>query len=96
MILMVLKELSEDYKKLSRNYSSINNETETSNQNHTENNNISDIKNTREIIKIRFNEAEDQINNLEDKIEINTNLEQQINKKWEGSSWTILKVTIST
>ena len=73
-VIRMLKELSE-------NYNSMKKDIETMKKNQSEmKNTTSYIKNSLEAIKSRLDEAEDWISDLEDKVEKNTQAEQQKEK----------------
>ena len=60
MVIMMLKEVTDNYKELSENYNSMKKEIETINKNQEEMNyKISEIKNTVERITSKLDEAED-------------------------------------
>ena len=88
MFIKMLKELTDNYKELSENYNSMKKEIETVNKNQEEmNNNISETKNRPQGIISRLDEAEDWICELEGKVERNTQVEQQHEKKTKKKKW---------
>ena len=92
MVIRKLTELSElkenyqkpqeNYNELTANYINMKREIETINRGQEEmKNTISELKNTVEGIKSRFNEANDCISELENKVEKNTQNEQDKKKE---------------
>ena len=85
MVIRKLNELSVNYQKLqgnyeelTANYNSIKKDIETINKDQKEvKNTIFELKNTGEVIKIRLDEAEDWISELEDKVAKNSLKEQE-------------------
>ena len=78
----MLRKLKENYKEWSEKYNNMRQELETTNKNQEEKKNtISEIKSTQEGITSRLNEAGDQIIELEDKAERNTQVEQEHRKR---------------
>ena len=77
MDIKILKELTDNYKKLRETYNSVKKEIETINKKKQKeiNNKNLEIKNTLEGITSRQDEAENQITELEDKGEKNTKQE---------------------
>ena len=89
LIIRKLNELTKNYQKLQGNYNELTanyinmkKEVETINKGQEEmKNTISELKNTVEGIKSRLNEAGDWISKLEDKVEKNTQNEQEKKKR---------------
>ena len=82
MVIRMLKELTVNYKEHTGNYSSMKKEIETINKDQEEKkNSTSEIKNIPEGITSIQDDAEDQISELEDKVERNTQVEQLQEKR---------------
>ena len=82
MVIKMLKELTDNHKELSENYISMKKEIKAINKNQEEmNNKISGIKkktkHTLEGMTSRLDEADNQISGLDDKVEKNTQKEQE-------------------
>ena len=89
MVIRKLTELTENYQKIQENdnehtanYFNMKKEIETINKGQEEmKNTISKLKNTDEVLNSRLNEAEDWISELEDKVEKNSQKEQEKEKR---------------
>ena len=89
LVMRKLNELTENYQKLQGNYNehtanciNMKKEIETINKGQEEmNKTISELQNTVEGIKSRFDEAEDWVSELENKVEKNTQNEQEKEKR---------------
>ena len=88
----MLKELADNYKKLSGNYISMKKKIETITKNQEEmNDKISEIKNTLEGITRRLDEAEDWISKVQDKVEKNSQIEQEKAKRLKKNKQVIAR-----